>query len=97
MVQFSETDGKLMCAFDGQLDTAACQEFSAQVKEKVQGLKLPVIFDMHKVDYVSSEFLRICIQTYKEVGTDKFLLVDAHPSVKKVFKIAGLDSIIKID
>ena len=97
MIAYNISDGKLLCSFVGQLDTAACEEFRNQLWEKVQELKLPVIFDMQKVDYVSSEFLRICIQVFKEVGDEKFVLVDVHPSVKKVFKISGLDKLMKVD
>jgi len=101
MVRFIVEDSgagskNLVCNFSGRMDTASCSECENELFEKVTELKAPVIFDMQEVDYVSSAFLRICLKLLKTVGTESFSLVNVHPNVKKVFKIAGFDRQITI-
>lgn len=50
-----------------------------------------IVFDLGKVDYVSSAFLRLCMQTSKQVKQGSFRIVNTKPQVMKVFKVACLD------
>jgi len=86
----------LVCSFSEQLNTANCLKIQDELLNKVQESKVPVIFDMQDVDYVSSVFLGMCLKVGKEVGFDNFTVVNVHPNVKKVFKIAGFDKQISI-
>ena len=56
----------------------------------------PVVFDLKNVDYISSAFLGICIMISKEVGRENFSIVNVNPAMKKVFKIAKLDTILNV-
>ena len=56
----------------------------------------PVVFDMKDVTFVSSMFIRICLQVYKQMGANRFQVINLSPDVKKVFKIAGLDQQLNI-
>jgi len=51
---------------------------------------------MQDVDYVASAFLRMCLKVVKEVGPRNFSVINVHPNVKKVFKIAGFDKQLSI-
>jgi anti-anti-sigma factor len=86
----------LVCAFDERLDTANCQQIEDELFSKVQESKSPVIFNMQDVDYVASSFLRMCLRVAKEVGPGNLSVINVHPNVKKVFKIAGFDKQLKI-
>jgi anti-sigma B factor antagonist len=87
---------KLICAFTERLDTANCQQIEEELYNKVQESKVPVIFNLQDVDYVASAFLRMCLKVAKEVGPGNFSVINVHPSVKKVFKIAGFDKELSI-
>jgi anti-anti-sigma factor len=86
----------LVCTFGERMDTVKCQEVETELLNKVVETKMPVIFDVEKVAYVSSAFLRLCLRTAKEVGSGNFSIVNVQPNVKKVFKIAGFDKQLTI-
>ncbi len=94
MIHFEETATKLVVVFSGRLDTLACQATDEQVLERVRAASGLVEFDLAEVEYVASVFLRICLQTAKIVGPGRFSVVRVNPVVKKVFKIAGIDSLL---
>ena len=83
-------------ALQGRMDTVACMAAEADVLNKVRSARGPVVFDMKAVDYVSSTFLRICVTAAQTAGAGNFALTHVHPEIKKVFKIANLDHLIRI-
>ena len=96
MVTFSISNEKLTCSFSERQDTEKCMEYGESIYEKVQESKIPVIFDLKKVQYISSMFLSICLRIFREVGAQNFSIINVQPNVKKVFKIAGLDKMMTI-
>ncbi|MBU1694053.1 MAG: STAS domain-containing protein [Verrucomicrobia bacterium] len=91
MIQFAKEADQLVCTLPARLDTTACTTWQDGLLKRIEEEKAPVVFDMAKVDYISSAFIRICLQVFKQVGEDRFRLINLSPDVKKVFKIAGLD------
>jgi len=91
MVHCIAEDKKLIFKFEGRLDTTNCLTLKKEIWEKVGGFDGCVVFDLERVDYVASSFLRLCLETCKEVGAGQFLLDRVAPEIKKVFKIAGFD------
>ena len=96
MVTYQETDTQLICAFTGALNTAGCQSFEKELLEKTAASQKNVVFDLEKVSYISSAFLRICIQHAKTKGITAFFVTNVSPEVKRVFKIAGLDQLFQM-
>ena len=96
MVEFNREDKYLVCSFPERLDTSYCLENSEGLLQKIEESGMPVIFDLQKTNYISSAFLRICLQVCKEKGKEYFSLTNIAPSVKKVFKIAGFDKLMNI-
>lgn len=96
MVEFHAEGKYLVCAFPERLDTNYCVEHSEELLQKIEVSGMEVIFDLGKTDYISSAFLRICLQVCKERGKESFSLTNIAPSVKKVFKIAGFDKLMNI-
>ncbi|MBF0360842.1 MAG: STAS domain-containing protein [Oligoflexia bacterium] len=100
MVEFKQETKEsveiLCCTFVGRLDTEECNKDGKLVEAQLKIIKSSIVFDLEKVEYVSSAFLRICIQAVKCVGKDKFSIVKVPPFVMKVLKIAGLDSMLTI-
>ncbi|MBE0477886.1 STAS domain-containing protein [Candidatus Aerophobetes bacterium] len=96
MIEFNMEDKYLVCSFPERLDTNYCAENSDELLQKIEESGREVIFDLQKTAYISSAFLRICLQISKEKGRECFSLTNVCPSVKKVFKIAGFDKLMNI-
>jgi len=96
-IQENESGNKtLTCSFAERLDTEYCAQFSDEIYGKVQQEKLPVVFDLTRVDYIASAFLGMCFRIFKEVGKENFALTNVTPNVKKVLMIAHVDKQITI-
>jgi anti-anti-sigma factor len=93
-VEIKEDNGDLTFVFTGQLDTNACLGLWEQIELRLKALTSRAFFDMGGVEFVSSAFIRICLQTARLVPKGKFSLIRVPPIVKRTFKIAGLDEIL---
>lgn len=96
MFSMTTDDKRMVFAFSEEMNTDNCLKCMTEITERVGASKKPVVFDMKKVEYVASVFLSLCIQTRKQLGSQGFELQNVHPNVKKVFKIAKLDTLITI-
>ena len=96
MVNISEKDGKLICVFEGRLDTVNCVKWEKELLEKTKAKKLPVVFDLGNVEYVASGFLRVCLQVAKLVGSENLILINVSEYVRKVFSLSGFDKHLNI-
>ncbi len=101
MIHFSFDDATatLRCAFEGRLDSPTSLEVAKRMQEKLEGMSsssFKVVFDMNDVEYVASAFIRICLQTAKEVGTENFSICNTSPYLMKTFKMSGLDAELNV-
>jgi anti-anti-sigma factor len=94
MFQACASQEAVRIAFDEQLDTAKCMEIEAAVRSAVDGANSSVVFDLTGVSFVSSSFLRLCVYAARQAKDHAFQIVNVEPSVKRVFKIAGLDAML---
>ena len=94
MASTSELEGLLVVRFEGRMDTARCDEMSADVRAALAEPRRPVVFDLDGVDFVSSAFLRLCVYAFRQAGEHGFQIVNTGPLVKRVFKIAALDNML---
>jgi hypothetical protein len=62
MVVFSLDGDRLICAFSGQMDTLTTASLTSEVTARAAEASGPVVFDLAEVEYVSSAFLRLCLQ-----------------------------------
>lgn len=99
---YPEENG-LVIEFKGRLDTLASTQYSDPLSrlisdhvKKHTSCPLLVQFDLNDVDYISSAFIRICIKTVKDVNRENFSIINTKPMIKKIFKVAGLDSVLEI-
>lgn len=97
MVQYAVEEGTLVCRFDERMDTAQCLASEPGLFEQLGAVKgLPVVFDLAKTLYISSVFLGICMRAVKESVPGTLSLVNLRPEIKRVFKVANLDSVVPI-
>jgi anti-anti-sigma factor len=97
MNKYIKHDTHLTCILSGKIDTLNCSVLEKEINENMNENITSVLFDLQEVDYISSTFLRIVIRIVKEVGEKNFTVSNVHPSVMKVFKIANLTEIIKVE
>ncbi|MDY0170064.1 MAG: STAS domain-containing protein [Thermoguttaceae bacterium] len=97
MLPACPSEEELVIRFVGKLDTATCQELESELRDRLAGSGATVVFDLAKVDFVCSWFLRLCIHAGQQTGPRGFRVVNVSPSIKKVFKIAGLDAMLESD
>ena len=88
-------NGKVMCKFLGRIDTTKCIDAEQVVMESIEGAEV-IVFDLDGVEYVASSFLRLCGKASHKVDNNNFSIVNVAPSVKKVFKIAGLSEKLNV-
>ncbi len=96
MTPSTSGDETVVIALQGRMDTIACMAAEADILNRVRSARGPVAFDMKAVDYVSSGFLGLCMKAVESAGADNFALIHVHPEIKKVFKIARLDHLVRI-
>jgi anti-anti-sigma factor len=97
MLPSCEPPKKLVIRFEGCMDTTRCAEIETEVRTAVTGAIIPVVFDIEGVDFISSAFLRFCIYAQHQAGDHGFQIVNVGPYIKRVFKIAGLDAMLKAE
>ena len=96
MVKFDDTGEKLICHFSGHLDSANVAKWESWLTEKIEETDKKVVFDLENVPYVSSGFLRICIQVSKKIGQKNLSIIHTCDYVHKVMTVSGLDKQFKI-
>lgn len=96
-VKYATEDGKLVCFFNGQMDTITSSTIEKELLDKVRSLEAPTVFDFKQVNYVASGFLRICLQVAQQLGKEKFFIINTSPSVKKVLKMSGFNDVITME
>jgi anti-anti-sigma factor len=97
MTQFNLTDDKLCVVFESRLDSFNCSKVESDLMKQIAETEKPIEFDLKEVEFVASSFLRICLSSFQKVGVDRFSIINMSPNVKKVFKIAGMDSLLTME
>jgi anti-anti-sigma factor len=103
---YNPTEKIITCYLSGQLDTYTCTGISEEMQQKLNEIKIglgenelpdhKIDFDMKEVTFISSSFIRICLVTFKSLKQGNFTISNCDPFMKKTFKIAGLDDLLKV-
>ena len=88
--------GNLICEFEGKLDSTTSMKVDEEMKELVLDDYKQVIFKLHKVDYISSAFIRICTVVAKVKGKENFIIENPNPTTMKILEIVNLKQICTI-
>ena len=93
-----EAEGGLVIHPEGRLDTLKSGAFEKEVMSLIQQATLNVLIDFEKIDYISSAGIRSMLNIAKELKKKgkSMVLCCLNKSIKEVFCISGLDSIISI-
>ena len=90
----SVVDNKLTFAFDAKMDSNQCRLIEKDLLARVSEWEGAIAFDLQGVDFISSAFLRLAMQTTRAVGADAFSFIHVEPPAKLVLKTAGMDQLI---
>lgn len=88
-VKYEENGKCVTFFFDGRMDTIKCMTAEKEIVIMLDDYE-EIIFDLQNVEYIASSFLRLCGRASNKVKPGRFSIINVTPSVKKVFKIAGL-------
>ena len=101
---FNTVDNTLLCILKGRFGADTTGSFSDRLTAKIIECRksmddpalLKVCFDLNNTVFISSSFIRICIMVSRTVSPGHFSIINAIPMIKKTFKIAGLDVVLKV-
>ncbi len=95
----TQEDNKLTVALEGRLDTVTSPQLEGELRTAVNGIS-ELIFDMAKLDYVSSAGLRVLLSAQKKIrenGDGRLVVRNASDLVKEVFEVTGFCDILTIE
>lgn len=100
ILEFVETDKELKCVFLTRMDTLTCSKIEKEYTDRITAASgKRIVFDIAKVDYVASSFLRLCIIATKDAAKNsvgKLMITNCAPSIRKVIKISGFENVADI-
>ena len=86
----------LVLALEGRLDTVTAPELEREVSD-LKGVT-DLVFDMKKLDYISSAGLRVILKAQKTMNTQGSMkLKNVGDSIMEVFEITGFSDILTIE
>ena len=82
--------GVITVTLEGRLDSDTAATLERQVVEILGGEPRAIVFDMAKLDYISSMGLRVVFKTLKQMRRKEgdLLMINLQKQIKKVFDIA---------
>ena len=96
-ITFSGNDEDLCVRLEGRLDASSAPELEKKLEESLGDTKR-LVFDLEKLDYISSAGIRILLKTLKVMqkqGTMK--LIHVTDPIMDIFDITGFIDIIDIE
>lgn len=93
----------LACSFQGRLDASTCEEATERFRQAWDDARAAradspgepaIVFDLAEATFLGSAFLRLCLLASRK-GASSFRIVRASPSLKQLFAIAGLASLVE--
>ena len=97
-IAHQEKDGVICFQIEGRLDAESAPETETKVKAVLQQGHQRLLFDLSKMEYISSAGLRVILLAVKELRNKKgkVVLCGLTPYVKEIFDVSNFSSIIPI-
>ena len=98
-VKLVSTDGQLVIALAGEIDSATSEDFYAEVTAIYVNDKKDLVFACAALEFIDSSTLGTFVKIFKQVKADgnKLILKNLRPRIKKLFEICALDRIMEFD
>lgn len=95
-IKTERNEGKLTVLLEGRLDTTTAPELEVAIKD-LDGVT-ELIFDMNKLEYISSAGLRVLLAAQKVMNKQGTMLIkNVCSDIMEVFEITGFTDILTID
>jgi anti-sigma B factor antagonist len=93
----TQEDNKLTVALEGRLDTVTSPQLEGELRTAVNGIS-ELIFDMAKLDYVSSAGLRVLLSAQKVMNRQGSMTIrNVKPEIMEIFEVTGFSEILIIE
>ncbi len=93
----TQEDSRLTVALEGRLDTVTAPQLEGDLRSAVSGVT-ELIFDLEKLDYVSSAGLRVLLSAQKVMNRQgKMIIRNAKPEIVEIFDVTGFSDILNIE
>lgn len=87
----------LEIALEGRLDTVTAPDLESVLKESLDGAE-SLVFDLSKLDYISSAGLRVLLSAHKAMSSKGGMKVThVNEIVQEVFEVTGFSDILTIE
>ncbi len=88
---------ELTVGLDGRLDTTTAPVLESELKSVLSGIE-SLVFDMAKLQYISSAGLRVLLSAQKIMNKQGSMVVrNASDDVKEIFDVTGFSDILTIE
>lgn len=84
---------------EGELDVSCAKNFKNEVESSLEKKFSDVKIDMEKLSYIDSTGVGVIVgimKTLRRSGKD-IVLLNAKDNIKKIFKITGIDQIVRME
>ena len=89
--------GKAVFKPEGRLDTVTAPELEKEVRESLGGVT-ELVFDLEKLEYVSSAGLRVLLAAQKIMNAQgKMKLCNVSEAIMEIFDVTGFSDILDIE
>ena len=98
-VKLVSTDGELLVALAGEIDSATSEDFYAEVNAMFLNDSKNIVFDCAALEFIDSTTLGTFVKIFKQLKADgnRLILRNVRPRIKKLFEICALDRIMEFD
>ena len=89
--------GELVVKLDGKLDTITSPVLESELKYGLDGVT-KLVFDMEKLQYISSAGLRILLSSQKVMNRQGTMVIrNANEDIKEIFDVTGFSDILTLE
>lgn len=94
----SKEEGFITLTIDGELDASSCEVLDESIQQVVSNKETKILVDCKQLSYISSAGLGVFMSYLQDFNKDniRMVLFNLNPEVREVFRILGLDNLIKI-
>lgn len=98
-LNINESEGKLFAAIVGRLDTAASQQFAADMLPLIDNAQKDIVLDCSELEFISSSGLRHLLTLRKAslAAGGNITIRQVNESVKQIFAITGFYSLFTFE
>lgn len=94
----SKEEGFITLTIDGELDASSCEVLDESIQQVVSNKETRILVDCKQLSYISSAGLGVFMSYLQDFNKEniRMVLFNLNPEVREVFRILGLDNLIKI-